>query len=216
MHYQPYKIELKQKLLEAINNGCFVYEIDAEIKANVSDCQTIDLDKQRLFSAVCVKKAPQYEKHVRKENGGSFFAYLVDENVIDEIKNELSKCQIFYNVDEHIKDFDDCCFIYALKQANRLSDDTLNLMRMRINKRYLTQEHLKTLCDEFKLKLIVSNVDDEKESKYKCRKIKNHNEYFIGYKETSVENTFHQGLIKNHWFLNESRTCITSSYLDNI
>ena len=42
-----------------------------------------------------------------------------------------------------IKELNDCCFIYVLKQTDKFSEDELNLMRLRIITHYLSQGNIK-------------------------------------------------------------------------
>ena len=52
-------------------------------------------------------------------------------------------CQIF----DEVKNYDDCCLIYALKQSGKFDENELNLMRLRIKRNYLSQADLKNLCE---------------------------------------------------------------------
>ena len=41
------------------------------------------------------------------------------------------------------------CLIYAFKQTGQFTEEELNLMRVRIKTRYISQDALKELCKEF-------------------------------------------------------------------
>ena len=84
---------------------------------------------------------------------------------------------------------------------------------MKIKKRYLTQANLKELCDEFKLKIFASKINDKTSDKNKKDNIKNNHKEFIGYEDADETRTFHFALIENHWFLDEGKTNITSDYI---
>ena len=62
------------------------------------------------------------------------------------------------------KELNDCCFIYALKQTGKFSKDELNLMRLRIKTRYLSQGNIKNIFDEFKNKINISKTNENSET----------------------------------------------------
>ena len=78
------------------------------------------------------------------------------------------------------KELNDCCFIYTLKQTGKFSEDKLNLMRLRIKTRYLSQGNIKKICDEFMIKIFISKINENPECKDKKRKILNNGHNFIG------------------------------------
>ena len=204
-HYQPYRKEVRDKFLEAVNKMSFIYEIDEQTTIT-SDAAKIDADNWCLFNAILIRKNKWY-KGINKDNGGSFFPYLINADVIDEIKTELVKCQIF----DEVKPYDDCCLIYALKQSGKFTNDELNKMRMRIKRNYLTQADLKMLCDEFKFKIIAKKPSDN-DKQHKTNFIKNNHKNSIGAGEREIN----LGLIGEHWFLNEGLTNITKDYINHI
>ena len=61
------------------------------------------------------------------------------------------------------KELNDCCFIYALKQTGKFSEDKLNLMRLRIKTCYLPQGKIKKICDEFKINIFISKINENLE-----------------------------------------------------
>lgn len=204
-HYQPFTKQVADRLLEAIEKQCFIYEIDEQCTVT-SDAAKLEADNWAIFDAIRLIRNVWY-KGVNKDNGGSFFPYLINADVIDEIKTELVKCQIY----SEVKNYDDCCLIYALKQSGKFTNDELNKMRMRIKRNYLTQADLKMLCDEFKFK-IIAKKPNENDKEHKTNFIKNNHKNSIGTDEREIN----LGLIGGHWFLNEGLTQITKDYINNI
>ena len=113
------------------------------------------------------------------------------------------------------KELNDCCFIYALKQTGKFSKDELNLMRLRIRTRYLSQGNIKKICDEFMIKIFISKINENPECKDKKRKILNNGHNFICCKEASADKIFTFCLYEDHYSIYE-RTPFTSDYISNI
>ena len=208
--YEPYNKDLRDKLSEAVEKQCFIY--DLEINPENTYAKEMEAEHWAIFDSIRIFKNPYY-KGVNKENGGEFFPYLIDSSVHEVIKKELIKCQIFDNLTEHLKELDDCCFIYGLMMSNRLTTDELNKMRMMVKSKYLTQKNLKEICDRFKLKIYANSIDEEANLKHKKDKIRNHKNDYIGFDEATPERTFNFALIEGHWMLNEGKTSITSDYI---
>ena len=64
----------------------------------------------------------------------------------EPIKSYLERLQIFESLNNGkimIKELNDCCFIYVLKQTGKFSEDELNLMRLRIITHYLSKGNIK-------------------------------------------------------------------------
>ena len=61
------------------------------------------------------------------------------------------------------KELNDCCFIHTLKQTGKFSEDKLNLMRLRIKTCYLPQGKIKKICDEFKINIFISKINENLE-----------------------------------------------------
>ena len=51
------------------------------------------------------------------------------------------------------------CLNYAFKQTGQFTEEELNLMRLRIKTRYISQDALKELCKEFHIKLTVHPIE---------------------------------------------------------
>ena len=68
----------------------------------------------------------------------------------------------------------DCCFIYAVKQTGKSTEEQLNLMRMHIKSCYLSVGKIATFAEEFKFKVIPHRIDNEN----RTRQIKTKNNYY--------------------------------------
>ena len=128
----------------------------------------------------------------------------------------LTKFQIFtslsINGKQQREELDDCCFIYAIKQTGKFTDEQLNLMRMRINSRYLSVGKIAEICDEFKFKVIPRRIKLDA----KTDKIKTKNNYYIGYKDATPEMTFDFDLFEDHWMIHIDKTPFSSDYIKHI
>ena len=84
------------------------------------------------------------------------------------------------------KELNDSCFVYALKQAD-VNNDTLNKIRRRIHTRKLGLSKMDAICEEFKLHVIVHDLEDEnRNSKFRVKK-KN----YFGVPEKDAFNVIH-------------------------
>ena len=72
---------------------------------------------------------------------------------------------MFYSLDT--PELDDCCFIYAVKQTGKFTYEQLNLIRMRIHSRYLSNSSIDEIAKEFKFKVNVNRIDLEASAKHK-------------------------------------------------
>ena len=105
-------------------------------------------------------------KNVKKDNGGHFFRYLIDSSISEPVMSYLQRLQIFESLNNGKvmrKELNDCCFIYTLKQTGKFSEDKLNLMRLRIITCYLPQGKIKKICDEFKINIFISKINENLE-----------------------------------------------------
>ena len=103
----------------------------------------------------------------------------------------LKKLQIFYSLDA--PELDDCCFIYAVKQTGKFTDEQLNLMCMRVHSRYLSNSSIDQIAKEFKFKVNVNRIDLETLAGHKKRS------FVIGFDEATPEMTFNFDLYDEHY-----------------
>ena len=156
------------------------------------------------------------------ERGGSFFKFLIKPEVPNVIKNYLVKLQMFETlVNEKGKqreELSDCCFIYALKQTGCYDEDTLNQIRMRIQNRYLSQKNINLICEEFKIQIKLTYIDENASSGHekravstmKNKKTKN----YLGVDDPLPNRTHHFNVFQKHYFI-EEKTPISTYYFKN-
>ncbi|MBR4378322.1 MAG: hypothetical protein IKP50_05545, partial [Bacilli bacterium] len=137
--------------------------------------------------------------------------YLADSNLNKDILNYLSRLQIFDSL-EH-PELEDCCFIYAVKQTGKFTEEQLNLMRMRVKSRYLTAQNIIDIANEFHFKVIVHRIDPEAKGRHKNDKVKEKKR--IGYKDATSEFTFDFDLFEHHYFIHE-RTPFSSDFIKHL
>ena len=211
----PFNQELFNKLSDSLKDGCLIYNMDKYNPENAFNSdQSIDtLPEWSIFSAIHICKI-KHNENVKKDNGGHFFKYLIDPLSPEAVKIQLVRYQIFESLNNR-KELNDCCFIYALKQTGKFTEEELNVMRLRIKSRYLSQGNIKKICDEFKIKIIIFKINDDTECKNKKRKVINNDHNFIGYENATPDRTFTFCLYEDHYYLYE-RTPFTTDYINNI
>jgi len=206
--------EVYNKLLQNLKEGHLIYNMDESPTWAYDSDKQYNLPEWSLFDAIMIKKIDNHG--VYRGNSGHFFEYLADETLPKKLINYLERFQIFTSLSIDNKtqrsELDDCCFIYALKQTGKFDEGQLNLMRMRIKSRYLSVKSINSICEEFKIKLILRRIDLED----KTEKIKAKGDKFIGYKEASEEMTFNIDLFNDHWMIHEDKTPFSASYIKNI
>ena len=156
-----------------------------------------ELPQWSLFDAILIKPVEHFEG-VYKDNGGHFFKYQPDPNLPVDVLELLKKLQIFYSLDA--PELNDCCFIYAVKQTGRFTDEQLNLMRMRIRSRYLSNKSIDEIAKEFRFKVNVCRIDLETAPKHKK------DNFVVGYEEAAEDMTFKFDLYDEHYMIHIDRT----------
>ena len=161
---KPLTPELYRKLRENFTHKTFIYnamERDTSYTPNnFSNPEEWDVIDWTLFDAIGVKSI-NYKKGERKKNGGYF-------RFINKTTLDLSRYQIFdklYNLNKkgektQRKELNDYCFVYALSQVG-FDDSDLNKMRSRFICRHQSPKNVDTVCQEFKIHLIIHDLDDE-------------------------------------------------------
>jgi hypothetical protein len=109
----------------------------------------------------------------------------------------LSRYQIFKGKNDF--NYDDNCFIYALKMAN-IKQTTLDLLKTKVKNRSVPVSVMEEIADIIQCKIIVKTKDV------------NHRDRRIYGKK--YENVIHIGLLESHYFLIE-KTNVTSYCLDH-
>ena len=153
-------------------------------------------------------------KNVRANNdiGGHFFRFLIPKKTPQVLKDYLKRLQIFDSlVDENgkqRKELNECCFIYALQQANF---PKINQMKSRINSRYISQSLVNELCKEFGITLTLRYFDEKRSRQVRQTSSKGKLNY-LGTKEGEFK--IELNIFENHYFIQE-KTPFTSKYLDD-
>ena len=218
-HTRPFSQELYNKLIETFTEQNFIYEMKEYNPSNdfISGGTVESLPDWSLFSAIKIDKN-ESALGVRDDIGGHFFRYLIKSSIPENVKNYLNRLQIFETISVdglHAREeLNDCCFIYSLKQTGKFTEDELDLMRLRIKSRYISQGNISKLCEEFKIKLIVSRID-EGATKNKRTKVINHGNKYLGYANADKDKTFTFALYEEHYFI-EEKTQFTSNYIEHI
>ena len=179
-----------------------------------------ELPEWSLFSSL--KFSPlKNKKEYYQTIGGEFFKYLVASNVPKPITKYLEKLQIFRSLDKKgkvRKEFDDCCFVYALSKTGCYDPSILNQIRLRINNRFLTQNNLNQLCIEFGIHIDLTFIDEESTGRNKKRQVRSQKngvrKNYLGVEEALPERTHHFNVYEKHYFI-EEKTPITTYYAKN-
>ena len=202
------KIEKLAGVRDDIGGHFFKYLIIPSAPESIKN----HLNRYQILDSIVEKEETAYfeEKEI-KTGKYSYNPYSGEQE--EDIDYIPEKTIYKYSVREEL---DDCCFIYALKISGKFTEDELNLMRLRITSRYLSVGKIDKLCKEFKIKVIVIERDDEKQSHYKRRTVQKGKNKFLGYADASEDRTVILGLIENHYFIYDERTPFTSSYIQHM
>ncbi len=218
-HGKPLTPEIINDLLNDLTEGNFLFNHHEQPPEYFYDAGSMELPPWSLISGLKFCKNFQYG---RNEVAGMFFRYLVKPEVPTCIKNYLKKLQIFESlVDENNKprkELNDSCFIYALKQTGQYSEADLNRIRLRIQNRYITQNSVNHLCEEFNIHLNLIYIDDEANSKNKKSPARfyhdNERKCYMGVKQADPTRTHKFNVYRKHYFI-EERTPFSTYYVKN-
>ena len=204
--------EIYKQLMDSLDKKEFIYGKEAFESSYIhfSDSPEEGLFKLVYFDAISITPVKE-SGNTRKDNRSSFFPYLNKSDI------DLSRYQIFDTIvkknkkgeEKQRKELNDSCFVYALKQYG-ICEDILNKIRMRIHTRKFGLSKMDAICEEFKLHVIVHDLEDENHnSKFRVNK-KN----YFGVPEKDALNVIHLNSFKEHYFL-EEKTKYSSNYIDH-
>ena len=206
--------------MENFNERNFIFSIDQKPPEYFYENGGEELPDWSFFSALQFTKLIDVDGN--NDVGGSFFHYLVKHNINKRIIKYLQRLQIFDKlIDEDNKQRDelnDCCFIYALKQTGCYSENDLNLMRLRINNRYLSQSSINSICEEFNIKIKLSYInEDDKHNKKKTVRSCSNGKYksFMGDANAKPNRTHTFNVYENHYFI-EEKTPFSTYYIKHL
>ena len=202
------------QMLEKLEKGSFIYDMEKmptfEYEAGK---QITELPEWSLFDAIRIVPVVRYNG-VNKDNGGHFFKYLANSDLRPEILETLTKLQIFTTLTLDGKtqrpELDDNCFIYAVKQTGKFTEEQLNLMRMRVRSRYLSLKSINEIANEFKFGVNVHRINLEAAGHHKKES------FFIGDKTATPEMTFNFDLYDEHYMIHIDRTPFSIDYIKHI
>ena len=150
----------------------------------------------------------------RNQRAGSFFNYVVKEDIPQFLREQLKRYQIFSSlVDEkgnRREELEDCCFVYALKISRQLPDNVLNQIRLKIQNRYLPLKCIEEICCEFKIHMILHYINEERN-----RQIAVKDKKYFGVEPNEASYCVEMNLFQKHYFLEEP-TPISCYYLKHI
>ena len=213
------------KLMNNFTEENFIFNIDQKPPEYFYEQGGQDLPDWSLFSAIKFTKFNKYDgtssNRSNNDVGGSFFQYLTTDKVPVKIIDYLKRLQIFDSLvndqNKQREELNDCCFIYALKQTGSYTDDVLNKIRLRINNRYLSQSSINSLCEEFKIKIKLSYINESaicKKQTVRSRENKS-SKSFMGYNDAEPQFTHTFNIFENHYFI-EEKTPFSNYYIKNL
>ena len=219
-HSLPFTPQIFNKLMENLTEQNFLFHMDERPAEYFYKRELNELPDWSLFSSLKFSRIYN-EKEYYQTIGGEFFLYLVDSDVPKPIKKYLERLQIFSSLDKNgkvRKQFDDCCFVYALTQTGLYDESTLNQIRLRINNRFLSQNNLNQLCVEFGIHIDLSFIDEQATGKNKKRQVRSQKngvrKNYLGIADAPPNRTHHFNVYQKHYFI-EEKTPITSYYAKN-
>ncbi len=214
-HTKALTPELFNNLMENFNENSLIFDITNHESIfnfdNISDQTEMNVPEWNMFDAIGIT---QMKQSGRNDKSGSFFPYLNTTDI------DLTECQIFKSlVDDKnnvLKEFDDCCIVYAFKQLN-IPDDILNKMRLRLTNRHQHQSDINYICCEHKIHLIIHDIDPGLSySNRRARiKINNKRQNYLGVSKNEAIYKCEMNLFNNHYFI-EKLTRITSSWFKKV
>ena len=237
-HTKQLSAENYKKLMDNFTEENFIFDIDQKPPEYFYEQGSQELPEWSLFSAIKFSKYIHYKDNkgssrdskVRMRStprsgnndvGGSFFHYLTTDKVPVKIIEYLKRLQIFdslvNNKNKQREELNDCCFVYALKQTGSYTEDELNKIRLRINNRYLSQSSINSLCEEFKIKIKLTYINESakcKKQTVRSRANKN-SKSFMGFKDAEPKYTHTFNIFENHYFI-EEQTPFSNYYIKNL
>ena len=221
-YHKPLDANILKQLMDNLTKQHFIFDIEHTNPEYFYERGAERIPEWSVFSEI---KFSLYIKGVKANNdvGGSFFQYLVNENIDERIKEYLKRLQIFDSLvndkNKQREELTDCCFIYALSQTGSYDEDELNKMRLRINSRYLSQSSINKICHEFKIHLKLSFINEEAKGKNKKESIKSKKNgkanNYLGIDKAEPNRTHTMNVYNNHYFI-EEQTPFSTYYIKHI
>ena len=208
-HSLPLNEENFNKLYNSLTKKSLIFD-EEQMPAEWSyEFMKNDLLEWSLFSGLKLSIL----KHPRTNNeaGAHFFSYLVKPECPQKVKEYLKRLQIFESlVDENgkqRKELNDCCFIYSLEQTGNYSKQELNQIRLRIQNRYLHQTAINHLCEEFKIRIKLTYINEELQGKNKKQTVRSTKDSvkknYMGVSDPATNRVHHFNIFEKHYFIEE-------------
>ena len=219
MWYTKSLNKIYNKLMTNFDEQHFIFNIDTTPPEYFYQKGVDDVPEWSLFSELIFVKSKDVKSN--NDRGGHFFQYLINDKCPARVVEYLQRLQIFNSlVDDKNKqrrELNDCCFVYALQQTGCYDDNILNQIRLRINNRYLSQSAINSLCEEFKIHLKLSYIDDNATGKNKRRTIQscNNKRNYLGVPESDANTSHTINIYEQHYFI-EERTPFSTYYIQHI
>ena len=207
---KPLSPSVFKKLMDNLIEQHFIFNIDEQPPEYFYEQGSMELPAWSLFSWLSIKEINKEGSY--NDRGGSFFNYLVTNEVPVIVQQYLIKLQIFSSLvnkyGKQREELNDCCFIYALMQTNDYTPEELNNMRLRIQNRYLSQKSIASICEEFSINITLNYINDD--AAYDMRKRKVNNKGIKNAKHNHVFNIY-----QNHYFI-EEKTPFSTYYIKHL
>ena len=207
---KPLSPTVYKKLMDNLIDKNFIFNIDEQPPEYFYEQGSMELPAWSLFSWLAIKEISKESSY--NDRGGSFFNYLVTNDVPVIVQQYLTKLQIFNSLvnkyGKQREELNDCCFIYALMQTNDYTPEELNNMRLRIQNRYLSQKSIASICEEFSINITLNYINDDAAYAMKKRKVNNK-----GIKNAKHNHTFN--IYQNHYFI-EEKTPFSTYYIKHL
>ena len=157
-----------------------------------------------------------------QQNGAQFFPYLVKEDVPQVILRYLRRLQVFDTLlinNKQRPELNDCCFIWALKQAG-IPEEILDKIRCRVLIKYQCASELDEVCKEHHIYAQIHKCYKVTNGNggYRVRPVTLQNENqkrsFIGDSLNSAQFRVELYLFEGHYFIKEL-TPFTKGYVEH-
>ena len=211
---KKYSYKATPEKLKTIIQCLKTYNFDQVIYDNpISSDPPANPDFEHV-SGFGIRVYPMSHIHSYENRAGSFFNYLVKDNVPKCIEDQLHRYQIYSSLvnekGERKEDLEDNCFVFALKMSRQFTEPVLNQIRLRIKNRFLPLKCIEEICFEFKIHLILHYLDDDRK-----RRLTLGNKKFIGVGEEEAAYVIEMSLYQKHYFIEEV-TPFSGYYINNI
>ncbi len=225
-HSKPLNEKTLNDLMQNLEEKHLIFDLDTTPPEYLYEDGGSKLPDWSLFDEIRFSELKNYEGN--NDRGGSFFRYLIKPECPKKIIEYLNRLQIFdtltethtvktKTVTQQREELNDNCFVYALKQTGQYDEETLNNIRLRINRRYLSQSAINELCNEFKIQVKLTYIDEKaRDKKKRVTSSKNgKSKNYMGIDNPESNHKHHFNIFETHYFLEEV-TPFSTDYIKNL